>query len=50
MLRRIYCLVPNLQVARKVVDEMLLARAWRRSIFMYSRSVGRPLKTSPRRR
>ncbi len=46
MLRRIYCLVPNLEVARKVVDEVLLARVEEKHIHVLAKRGYHPLKTS----
>ena len=43
MLRRIYCLVPNLEVARKVVDEMLVARVEEKHIHVLAKR-GTPLR------
>lgn len=46
MLRRIYCLVPNVTVAHKLVDEMLLARVEERHIHVLARR-GTPLEDLP---
>ena len=46
MLRRIYCLVPNLEVARKVVDEMLVARVEEKHIHVLAKR-GTPLEDLP---
>jgi hypothetical protein len=46
MLRRIYCLVPSVEVARKVVDEMLLARVEERHIHVLAKR-GTPLEDLP---
>ena len=49
MLRRIDCLVPSVEGARKVVDEMLLARVNERHIHVLAKR-GTPLEDLPRRR
>jgi len=46
MMRRIYCLVPNLEVARKVVDEMLLARVGDKHMHVLAKR-GTPLEELP---
>jgi hypothetical protein len=46
MLRRIYCLVPSVEVARKVVDEMLLARVEERHLHVLAKR-GTPLEDLP---
>ena len=46
MLRRIYCLVPSVEVARKVVDEVLLARVEEKHIHVLAKR-GTPLEDLP---
>jgi len=46
MLRRIYCLVPSVEVACNVVDEMLLARVEERHIHVLAKR-GTPLEDLP---
>ncbi|MBL8539794.1 MAG: DUF1269 domain-containing protein [Betaproteobacteria bacterium] len=46
MLRRIYCLVPDVEVARRVVDDMLLARIDEKHIHVLAKR-GTPLEDLP---
>lgn len=46
MMRRIYCLVPNVEVARSVVNEMLLARVGEKHLHVLAKR-GTPLEELP---
>lgn len=46
MLRRIYCLVPSVEVARNVVDDMLLSRVEEKHIHVLAKR-GTPLEDLP---